>query len=216
MKKFIDTTLAIFSPLAATPTGWAIYAGVTKQPAFPMWQPVAIVGALAIIAVDIAAATLVTDISTFNQTLKNKTEQALSMSTRRAWAILLTAIVAEIILGLVIVVFESLLAYGVLVFPIMTGAGVFAFAVRTDLQERESKRDQMRVKPKRTAKHSEESPKPTAKSPKGWPRKCDYCDEVLDKPQSKGGHMKKHHPDKTLRKAYQFTPIEKVTRSADD
>ncbi len=28
-----------------------------------------------------------------------------------------------------------------------------------------------------------------------YPRKCDYCTEIIRAPQSVGGHMKKHHPE---------------------
>lgn len=209
MKQIIDRLLAIFSPLAAIPTGWAIYAGVTKQPAFPMNPYAAAVGAIAIIFVDIAAATLVTDISTFNLTLKNQTEKKLEMSTFRAWAILGIAILAEIILALVIVVVEDALVYGVLVFPIITGAGVFAFAVRNDLQRREQERDELRriaKKSKRTpnegTKKSVETPKKVQESPLQYERKCDYCDAILYSPQAIGGHMKKHHPEMCAKKVY--------------
>jgi hypothetical protein len=35
----------------------------------------------------------------------------------------------------------------------------------------------------------------------GWPRQCEHCDEFIDVPQAKGGHMKKHHPELCIRKA---------------
>ena len=202
MSNFINKAIAFVSPFAAVPTGWAIYAGVTKQPAFPIWWPAAIVGAVSIIFVDIAAASLVTDMIHFNQSLKNKTERLLTMNVHQAWYILILAVAAEIVLSLVVVVFEQVLEWAVAVFPMMTLAGVFAYAVRTDLQKRIAERDELRAKSKRKPRTTSASPKPSAKSPKGWPRKCEYCDEQLQVPQSKGAHMKKHHPEKTIQKAY--------------
>lgn len=162
MRNFINTILSILSSLAAAPTGWAIYAGVTKQPAFPMWPPAAFVGALAVVSVDIAAALLVIDIGTFNQSLRNKAEiEQLKMRTGQAWTILRSAILAEMFLGLFIVVIDGWLPFGVVVFPLLTGAGVFAFAVRADLSERENKRDEMRVKSKRTTTTKQPSTTPT-------------------------------------------------------
>lgn len=153
MKRFINSALAICSPLAAVPTGWAIFAGVTGQPAFPMNPIAAAIGAIAIIVVDIAAAMLVTDIYSFNQSARNQTEQKMEMSVRSAWAILGIAVSAEIVLSLFIVVLDSLLAFGVLVFPIMTLAGVFAFAVRFDLQKREAMRENLRKKKPKVAEN---------------------------------------------------------------
>jgi hypothetical protein len=161
MKKFINFLLAVFSPLAAVPTGWAIYAGVTEQAAFPMWEPAAMVGALAIITTSVAAGLLVVDIYAYNQSMKNKTERAeLGMSALSAWLILGGCVVAEITLSLLIVVIPGALKFGVLVFPLMTAAGVFAFAVRFDLQQREGERAQLRAsKPKvvRKPKKAEET-----------------------------------------------------------
>jgi hypothetical protein len=151
MKKFINFLLAVFSPLAAVPTGWAIYAGVTEQAAFPMWEPAAMVGALAIITTSVAAGLLVVDIYAYNQSMKNKTERAeLGMSALSAWLILGGCVVAEITLSLLIVVIPGALKFGVLVFPLMTAAGVFAFAVRFDLKQREGERAQLRAKKKAT------------------------------------------------------------------
>lgn len=152
MKKFINFTLSVFSPLAAVPTGWAIYAGVTGQPAFPMTPVAAGVGAVAVIATSIAAGLLVTDILAYNQTMKNKTERAeLSMPVWSAWAILGGCVLAEVALSLLIVVIPGALSFGVLVFPLMTVAGVFAFAVRYDLQQREASREADRVTAKAEA-----------------------------------------------------------------
>jgi hypothetical protein len=168
MKKFINTVLAAFSPLAAVPTGWAIYAGVTGQPAFPMNPVAAGVGALAVIATSIAAGLLITDIKTYNQGMKNKTErEELGMSDLPAWLVFWGCVVAEIALSLLIVVIPGALAFGVLVFPLMTAAGVFAFAVRFDLQQREAERGQLRASKKATA--SNETGK-TRKKPKVAPQ----------------------------------------------
>ena len=150
MNKFINSIIAFVSPFAAVPTGWAIYAGVTQQSVFPVWMPAAICGAVAIVTIDIAAASLIVDILNFNQSLKNKTEHELfEMDVKQAWGVLIGAVVAEITLSLLIVVFESMLAWGVVVFPLMTLAGVFAYALRVDLQKRETERDGLRAKPKR-------------------------------------------------------------------
>jgi hypothetical protein len=161
VKKLINFLLAVLSPLAAVPTGWAIYAGVTEQAAFPMWEPAAMVGALAIITTSVAAGLLVVDIYAYNQSMKNKTERAeLGMSALSAWLILGGCVVAEITLSLLIVVIPGALKFGVLVFPLMTAAGVFAFAVRFDLQQREGERAQLRAsKPKvvRKPKKAEET-----------------------------------------------------------
>jgi hypothetical protein len=146
MKNFIILILSIISPLAAVPTGWAIYAGVTEQPAFPMNPWAGGIGSVAIIATSIAAGLLVTDILAYNQSMKNKTERAeLSMPVWSAWAILGGCVLAEIALSLLIVVIPGALSFGVLVFPLMTVAGVFAFAVRYDLQQREASREADRV-----------------------------------------------------------------------
>jgi hypothetical protein len=159
MKKLINSALAIFSPLAAVPTGWAIYAGVTEQPVFPMNPLAAIVGAVAVIATSIAAGLLVSDIKTYNQGMKNKTERdELGMSTRPAWLIFAGCVLAEIALSLLIVVIPGALPFGVLVFPLMTAAGVFAFAVRFDLQQREKDRAELRAsKPKVVRKPRKEA-----------------------------------------------------------
>jgi signal transduction histidine kinase len=152
MKKFLNLALSIISPLASVPTGWAIFAGVTKQPAFPMNPWAAGIGAVAIIATSIAAGLLVVDIYAYNQSMKNKTErEELSMSAVSAWAVLALCVFAEIALSLLIVVIPDLLAYGVLAFPIMTAAGVFAFAVRYDLQQREASREAERATAKAEA-----------------------------------------------------------------
>jgi hypothetical protein len=146
MKKLINFALSVFSPCAAVPTGWAIYAGVTGQPAFPMNPWAAGVGAAAVIATSIAAGLLVADIATYNQGMKNKTERdELGMSTRPAWLIFGGCVLAEIALSLLIVVIPGALPFGVLVFPLMTAAGVFAFAVRFDLQQREASREASRT-----------------------------------------------------------------------
>lgn len=151
MRKIINFAMSIISPLAAVPTGWAIYAGVTEKPAFPMNPLAAGIGAMAIIVTSIAAGLLVVDIYAYNQGMKNKTERAeLTMPVWSAWAILGACVTAEITLSLLIVVISGALRFGVLVFPIMTLAGVFAFAVRYNLQQREAEREQRR-KPQKVA-----------------------------------------------------------------
>jgi hypothetical protein len=146
MKKFINLILTALSPFAAVPTGWAIYAGVTGQPAFPMNPYAAGIGAVAVIATSIAAGLLIADIATYNQSMKNKTErEELGMSTLPAWLIFLGCVLAEITLSLLIVVIPGALVFGVLVFPLMTAAGVFAFAVRFDLWGREVCRENGRA-----------------------------------------------------------------------
>lgn len=155
MKKTISILLSILSPFAAVPTGWAIYAGVIKYPAFPMNGICAILGAIGVISTSIAAGMLVTDIKAYNQGLKNKTErEELGMSTTPAWLIFGGCVLAEITLSLLIVVIPGALAFGVLVFPLMTAAGVFAFAVKYDLSDREADLLAARAKPK-TAKPKE-------------------------------------------------------------
>jgi hypothetical protein len=62
VKPVINFLLAALSPFAAVPTGWAIYAGVTKQDVFPMHPIAAGIGAVAIIATSIVSGLLVTDI----------------------------------------------------------------------------------------------------------------------------------------------------------
>jgi hypothetical protein len=214
MKKFITLVLSILSPLAAVPTGWAIYAGVTEQPAFPMNPIAAGVGAVAVIATSIAAGLLVTDILAYNQSMKTKTERAeLSMPVWSAWAILGGCVVAEIALSLLIVVIPGALSFGVLVFPLMTVAGVFAFAVRYDLQNREHERLQLRAQSaarpkqvrgsaKKSEKVQEKSVEPVALPAQSvapaskYPRECGLngCTYVLKNAQSVGGHMKAKHP----------------------
>lgn len=161
LKQFINNFLSIISPLAAVPTGWAIYAGVTEQPAFPMWEPAAVIGAFAVISTSIAAGLLVTDIKAYNQGLKNKTERdELGMSALYAWLVFGGCVLAEITLSLLVVVFPAALAFGVLVFPLMTAAGVFAFAIRFDLQKRESGLNEIRLLAKKQKELAKSQPKP--------------------------------------------------------
>jgi hypothetical protein len=180
VRKIINTTLAILSPLAAVPTGWAIYAGVTEQPAFPMNPIAAIVGAVAVIATSVAAGLLVTDITAYNQGMKNKTErEELGMSTRPARLVFIGCVLAEIVLSLMIVVIPGALAFGVLVFPLMTAAGVFAFAVRFDLQQREASRVQLRASKKATAGKADVKPVKRAKVAPQVARKAITDDALL-------------------------------------
>lgn len=145
MKKAINTLLSILSPLAAVPTGWAIYAGMEKIPAFPMKPFAAIIGAIAIIATSILTGLLVVDIYAYNQTMNNEAERVkLAMSPRNAWLVLVLCVLAEVTLTLLIVIIPDALLFGVLAFPLMTFAGVFATALRYSLAQRESIREQGR------------------------------------------------------------------------
>lgn len=155
MKKFINVLLSICSPLAAVPTGWAIYAGVTETPAFPMHPIAAGIGAVAIIVVNIAAGMLIIDAYGFNQSAQDGEQ---SQPLLWSWAVLVVGVAAEIVLSLLIVVFDNLLKFGVLAFPIMTLAGVFVVSIRSDLMIREQDRKQTREKneQERLAKIEEE------------------------------------------------------------
>jgi glucan phosphoethanolaminetransferase (alkaline phosphatase superfamily) len=182
MMKFINSALSVISPLAAVPTGWAIYAGVTSQPAFPMNPIAAVLGAVAVIATSIAAGLLVTDIKTYNQGMKNKTERdELEVSTLPAWLVFGGCVLAEISLSLLIVVIPSLLAWGVLVFPLMTAAGVFAFALRFDLQQREAELSQLRAAEERkkaeqkAKKLATKTAKPAIEPAKAEPKPAFIC-----------------------------------------
>lgn len=147
MKKSVNLILTVFSIFAAVPTGWAIYAGVTEHPVFPMNTMCAILGAVGVISTSIAAGMLVTDIKAYNQGLHNITERKdFAMSTTSAWLIFGGCVLAEITLSLLIVVFPGALAFGVLVFPLMTAAGVFAFAVKYDLIEKEKDLQETKTK----------------------------------------------------------------------
>lgn len=144
MKKFITFLLSFLSPLAAAPTGWAIYAGVTEQPAFPMWQPAAIIGAMAVISTTAAAGLLIVDILKHNSEARDAEEKKMNLPSWYGWAILAGCTTAEVILSLLIVVYSDALKWGVLAFPLVTMAGVFALAVRMTLEERISDRVRMR------------------------------------------------------------------------
>lgn len=136
--KYINIILAIVSTLAAVPSGWAIYAGVTGQDAFPMNPIAAGIGAVSILIVGLTASMLITDTYQFNQTAQAVEEKSNTQPIWWSWGILFVAIVSEIVLSLVIVVFDGLLKYGVVVFPIMTVAGMLAASARKDLEVRQS------------------------------------------------------------------------------
>lgn len=146
MKKFITSLFSVFSILGAAPTAWAIYAGITKQPAFPVWWPVAIVGAMAVITTTAAAGMLIVDILKHNSEAKDADEQKMNLPAWYGWAILAGCTTAEITLSLLIVVYANLLEWGVLAFPLVTLAGVFALAVRMTLQERITDRANSRAR----------------------------------------------------------------------
>jgi hypothetical protein len=171
MNNFINRLLSVLSALATVPAAWAIYAGVTEYPTFPMNRLCAILGAAGVISTSIAAGLLVTDIKAYNQTMKNKTERAeFEMSATPAWLIFGGCVLAEITLSLLIVVIPGALSFGVLVFPLMTAAGVFAFAVRYDLLKRESDLLQER-KQKATAPKVARKPKQEpVKEPEPFPQ----------------------------------------------
>lgn len=60
---------------------------------------------------------------------------------------------------------------------------------------------------RRSAKKSEEVQAKSSALLSKYPRTCEYCDEQLKSPQAVGGHMKKHHPEHCIKKAY-VMPIE--------
>jgi hypothetical protein len=144
--KFINVLLAIVSTLAAVPSGWAIYAGVTGHSAFPMHPIAAGIGAIAILIVGLTASMLITDVHQFRQTAQDGAEQKNIQPLWWSWGILVLAIVSEIILSLVIVVFDGLLKFGVVVFPLMTVAGMLAASARKDLEVRVTWRVAIRAK----------------------------------------------------------------------
>jgi hypothetical protein len=156
--KIINIILSGLSACVAFGTGWAIYTGATR--ALGMWWVIALIVAGAIIALDIAAGLLITDIYRFNQGARNQTERVLLMPVAGAWISLGLAIVTEIVLSLLVVVFHTISVWGVLVFPPMTLAGIFVNSLRLDLQTREAEREQLRVKAKqkRTEKKHDEKP----------------------------------------------------------
>lgn len=45
-----------------------------------------------------------------------------------------------------------------------------------------------------------------------YPRKCDYCDELLASSNAVGGHMKKHHPDMCKKKSLADSLFERVEK----
>lgn len=141
LMRFVLDTLPLF---ASVPTGWAVYAGVREQPAFPMPVPVAVVGAISIIAVSIATTDVMMDATKFNKGLKNKEERALSIPAWWALGVISLAIVSEIVLTLVIVVLPQTLEFGVLVFPVVTLSGALTFAIRRSLQERKQELGKLR------------------------------------------------------------------------
>jgi len=61
------------------------------------------------------------------------------------------------------------------------------------------------TKKKRTPKQSAAQVQASVGRPTNWPKKCEHCDEVLKAPQAVGGHMKKHHPELCVKKAYDVT-----------
>jgi hypothetical protein len=146
MKSAINFLLAVISPFAAVPTGWAIYAGLTDTPAFPMNVWAACIGAIAVVTTTAAAAMLVVDIMKHNQEAQDETEQKTNLPAWYGWAILVGCIAAEILLTLLIVIIPGALPYGVLAFPVMTLAGAFAFALRMTLGDREQGRSRLRAK----------------------------------------------------------------------
>lgn len=216
MKKVINFLLSVLSPLAAAPTAWAIYAGVTEQPVFPMWEPAAIVGALAVISTSIAAGVLVTDIKAYNQGMKNNTERdEFGLSTQSAWLVFAGCVVAEVTLSLLIVVIPAALNYGVLVFPMMTAAGVFSLAVRFDLQRREADRERARISKKQAAsqskpKKAKAEPAPAEPEPAKPTFSCGFagCQAKPFATQAAlNAHKRAHKPI-----AYAVSTIEPVTK----
>jgi len=150
--KYVNITLSTLAAFVAAGTGWAIYTGATT--ALGMAAPVALIVALAIIALDIEAGLLITDIKRFNQAARNQTERDLLMPIKGAWLSLGFAIVTEITLSLLVVVLDTVSVWGVLVFPPMTLSAIFVNSLRLDLAQREAEREETRLKAsnKRTAK----------------------------------------------------------------
>ena len=146
MKKFINVLMTIFAPLAAAPTGWAIFAGMTERNPFPVYDPIAATGAISIIVVSLSATILISEAYFFKQTARGEFEESLIQPLSWSISILVVAVLAEIVLSLVIVVLKELINFGVLAFPIMTLAGAFAAAGHLDLQNRNSIREAAREK----------------------------------------------------------------------
>lgn len=145
MKKLITLFLSFFSVLGAAPTGWAIYAGITKQSAFPVHEPWASIGAIAVITTTAAAGMLIVDILKHNSEAKDADEKKNNLPAWYGWAILAGCTLAEISLSLLVVIFPAALEYGVLAFTMVTVAAVFVLAVRMTLQERIADRIQTRA-----------------------------------------------------------------------
>lgn len=141
--KIINSVLSGLSACVAFGTGWAIYTGATG--ALGMWWVIALIVAGAVIALDVAAGLLITDIYRFNQGARNQTERAILMPVRGAWIALGLAIITEIVLSLLVVVLDTISVWGVLVFPPMTLAGIFVNSLRRDLDVREAEREQIRA-----------------------------------------------------------------------
>lgn len=148
LKRIISLILSLAAPLAAAPTGWAIYAGITGQEPFPMNPIIATIGAISIIVVSMGATLLMSDAYYFRQTSRNnKFERGLLQPLWWGGTILVVTVLSEIMLTLFVRWFTY---YTVLVFPIMTLAGAFAVAGRIDLdyrnKVREEKREEEEVK----------------------------------------------------------------------
>lgn len=154
MKKTILLIISIFSLFAAVPTGWAIYAGLTNTPVFPMNPYAAAVGALAVITTSASAGLLLTDIKSHNQALRDDEQNEFNMTSKHAWFIIAGCALAEITLSLLIVVIPTALSFGVLVFPLLSLAGVFSLSVRYDLTKRENSLALLRAKIEQAAENA--------------------------------------------------------------
>jgi hypothetical protein len=199
--KLINTILSALSACVAFGTGWAIYTGATG--ALGMWWVIALIVAGAIIALDVAAGLLITDIYRFNQGARNQTERAMLMPVRGAWIALGLAIITEIVLSLLVVVLDTISVWGVLVFPPMTLAGIFVNSLRRDLDVREAEREQMRAEKKHTPKQKKAKKEQVeAERPAFACAKCDY---VATSQKALSGHQRKH--SKVTGYSVSFEPI---------
>lgn len=208
MKQAISILLAIFAPLAALPTGWAIYSGAIRQPAFPMNPVIAGIGAGAVVIVSMAASDLLMDIYKFNQKLRNQRERALTMPLWWGWAILGTGLGAEIVLSLLIQVFEETTDWAVLVFPLLTLSGAFAFAVRINLHARMEECEQMRVKPARAEGTVQSQPAEMPAQRKKRAAQVQLYTCAIEgcgmQYRSKAAHMRHQHPELCAQKVYRI------------
>lgn len=189
--------ISLLSLLAAAPTAWAVYAGVTKQPAFPMPSQVAVCAAGAIIIIALVVGDYLMAARQFNVTLRavEAGREKLLIPLWWGWSLIALAVLAEIVLSLLVAIIPGLAPYAVLVFPMLTLSGAFAYNLRADLLERVAVRDKLRSKPPQTAT---QKPAPAPQVQPTAPQYKHTCNiPGCKKPQynSKGAHMRANHPD---------------------